>query len=174
VASILVNLANPEITGNFALYYVIGAVIAGALVGFFYGPVFDLVVEATRRRNVALSWSVGITAGAGAFLLGAFLLFYLLSEALLSVLLVGSAWGIVAGAGRIWIKHRERPNVLTAFLVATLSGIALAFVYTALQQLGFVQQSIAVWLLLVIGILVPLAILFAENGAQSASARRYL
>lgn len=172
VASILVNLSNPDLEGIFAVFYVAGGLLTGAFVGYIYVPFFDSLVSAVGQRTVALSWPASILAGIIAFELAVFSLFFLLSEDLLVVLLIGTVWGTVAGAGRRWIRSANRPRSFTVPLVAVLSGSLLALVYSTLQQLGLINQSFSLWLVFVIGILVPLAILLAEYGAHFAGRRK--
>ena len=172
-SGMLVNLVMPDLSGFFALLYVAGAFLIGAFVGFFYVPFFDSIVSTVKPRNEILSWPAGILAGVIAFVLAALMLFYFyyLSEFLPAVLLAGSAWGGVAGAGRLWIQRSERPKSMTVPLVAVFSGVILVLVYAALQQSGVAKLPFALWLVFVIGRLVPLAILLTEIGAQYTGRR---
>ena len=172
LAAVLVNLANQELAGILALFYVAGGFITGAFVGYFYVPFLDSFVSLVRQRGSLLVWPAAILAGILAFLLASLLFFFLLAEDFLVVLLLGSAWGSVAGAGRFWMGSSDRPRTISIPLVAALSGVALVSVYALLQQFGLLRQPFALWLVFIIGLLVPLAILLAENVALLANKRR--
>lgn len=88
------------------------------------------------------------------------------------VFLTGSAWGGIAGAGRLWIVGSQRPKFITVPLVSLISGMGLMLVYAALRQLSYLKQPFALWLVFIVGFLVPFVILLAENGALYASGRR--
>ncbi len=171
LAAILVNRLSSDMSGTLALFYVAGAFIAGAFVGFFYVPFSDSFLSIVRQRTEILSWPVAILAGVIAFVLAAFWLFSFVSVGWQSVVLAGSLWGGISGAGRLWIKRSDRPKLLTIPLIAVLSGSVLLLINLALQQLGSTEQPFAPWLSLVIGFLVPLVILLAENGAKSVRGR---
>jgi len=172
LAAIIVNLATADLSGIFALFYVAGAVITGLIVGFFYVPIFDATVSSVRRKDERLTWPAAALAGAVAFIFAALLFFFLLSEELLVIFLTGSAWGGAAGAGRLWIQGNDRSRVKTVPLVAFICGLVLTVVYAALRQFGVLRQPFALWLVFVIGVLVPLAILLAENVALYAGRRK--
>ena len=169
LASMLINILTPELSGFFALLYVGAAIFTGAIVSFFYVPFFDSIVSAVRPFNEMLSWGASILAGVIAFIPAALLLFYVsyFSESLPVVLLAGSGWGAAAGAGRLWIRRsEERSKSLTVPLVAVFSGTILALVFAALQQLGVAEMPFAMWLIFVIGLFAPLAILLADIAAH--------
>ena len=168
LAAMFINLANDDLSGVFAWFYMIGAVFVGAFVAIVYVPFFDLLVSALRRHGKALAWVAAALAGAIAFVLATLLLFFLISENITVAVLAGIVWGGVAGAGRLWTQSSERPKIVTVSVVALLSGIALFLMYILMRQMGFTAQLFAPWLALVIGTVVPLAILMAENGAQYA------
>jgi MFS family permease len=172
LAAIIVNLATADLFGIFAVFFVAGAFITGLIVGFFYVPIFDAIVSSVRSKDERLTWPAAVLVGAVAFIFAALLFFYLLSEELLVAFLTGSVWGGFAGAGRLWIQGNGRSRIMTVPLVSVVCGLAVTLVYGALLQLGDLSQPFALWLVFVIGILVPLAILLAENGALYAGSRR--
>ncbi|MFN2161973.1 MAG: AAA family ATPase [Candidatus Promineifilaceae bacterium] len=172
LAAIIVNLATADLSGIIAVFFVAGAFITGLIVGFFYVPIFDAIVSSVRSKDERLTWPAAVLVGAVAFIFAALLFFYLLSEELLVAFLTGSVWGGFAGAGRLWIQGNGRSRIMTVPLVSVVCGLAVTLVYGALLQLGDLSQPFALWLVFVIGILVPLAILLAENGALYAGSRR--
>ena len=172
LAAIIVNLATDDLSGIIAVFFVAGAFITGLIVGFFYVPIFDAIVSSVRSKDERLTWPAAVLVGAVAFIFAALLFFYLLSEELLVAFLTGSVWGGFAGAGRLWIQGNGRSRIMTVPLVSVVCGLAVTLVYGALLQLGDLSQPFALWLVFVIGILVPLAILLAENGALYAGSRR--
>ena len=171
-AATIVNLATSDLSGIYAVFYVAGAFVTGIIVGFFYVPIFDSLISLVKKQNKMLAWPISILAGAAAFIFAALLFFFLLSEELFVVLLTGSAWGGTAGAGRLWIQGSKRSKAITIPLVSMVSGLVLIVVYAALRQTGYLNQPFALWLVFIVGFLVPFVILLAENGALYASARR--
>ncbi|MFN2106289.1 MAG: AAA family ATPase [Candidatus Promineifilaceae bacterium] len=172
LAAIIVNLATDDLSGIIAVFFVAGAFITGLIVGFFYVPIFDAIVSSVRSKDERLTWLAAVLVGAVAFIFAALLFFFLLSEELLVAFLTGSVWGGFAGAGRLWSEGNGRSRIMTVPLVSVVCGLAVTLVYGALLQLGDLSQPFALWLVFVIGILVPLAILLAENGALYAGSRR--
>jgi energy-coupling factor transporter ATP-binding protein EcfA2 len=172
LAAVMVNLVTQEMAGILAAFYVAGGFITGGFVGFFYAPFFDSIVSAMRQRSEALAWPAAILSGIIAFLLASSLFFFLVSEDFLVVLVVGSAWGTAAGGGRFWIRSSDRPRFISISIVSVLTGIVLVTTYAVLQQVGLIKQPFALWLVFVIGLLVPLAILLGEEVARIANDRR--
>ena len=172
IAAILVNLVTQELSGILAVFYIAGGFFTGGFVGFFYVPFFDSIVSTMSKRNPALAWPGAILAGIIAFLLASLLFFFLVSEDFPVVLLVGSAWGTAAGVGRLWMRTGGRSPMVSVPIISVLSGLVLATVYAVLQQVGLIKQPFALGLVFMIGLLVPLAILLADNLAFLVNRRR--
>jgi len=89
------------------------------------------------------------------------------------ITMVGGAWGAAAGAGRLWIQRGELPRRLAIPLVSIVSGLALVVFYLGLspQWLDSLESPLLrQGLVFVIGILVPLVVLVAEDAAITSEA----
>jgi hypothetical protein len=65
-----------------------------------------------------------------------------------------------------------RSPMVSVPIISVLSGLVLATVYAVLQQVGLIKQPFAWGLVFMIGLLVPLAILLADNLAFLVNRRR--
>ncbi len=152
------------------------ALLVGSMTGFIYIPAFDRMVFALEKRHKSSTWLAGGLLGFLAFALAAFWLAASQVEPAGwgAVVLIGGSWGIVAGVGRLWLQRSKRPRRLSVPLVAVFSGIALTLFSSLfeLEQYLAGDQEIDWKLLPLIGILVPLALLLADSGAQYICQRR--
>lgn len=174
-AAMLIN-RSAELAEFFTVIYITLALGVGAIAGLIYVPIFDRIVSAVEGHRVWQSWLASILVGICAFALALGWLLNFIPDGWSIILLIGSAWGAVAGAGRLWIQRRDLSILLSISLISLFSGIALAGAYLVAQWLrpqwlDSWPQPLLEWLFFIIGVLVPLIILMAEYAAQYISGR---
>lgn len=171
---IMIPRINPEHSfgWDLAAPYLIGAILVGAVVGFIYVGIADLITLQVARGNRLLSWSIAILTGIVAFLLALVWLFAFLPVDNQSIPLMAILWGGSAGAGRLGIQHSDRPRKLTVPLVTLLAGIALTLSYWLVKGSYFEEVPFPYWLIFMIGTILPLFILVAEFGSRYISFAR--
>lgn len=172
-AAILVVIVDPSdsFTWVFIRIYVPFAFIFGALAGLLYVPFADWIGSKVIQYGDLLSWSVAVLTGVVAFVLPTLWLFSFLSTDSWSMLVMGTLWGGVAGAGRFLIQSSDKSTLIFIPLLAGLCGFLLTVTYAVLLRLGGSSQPVYLWLVLLIGMLPPMTILLAERGTRFAAWR---
>jgi hypothetical protein len=153
-----------------APWYVLAAMVFGVFTGLIYVAFFDRLVAGVREGPDWKLWLVSILSGALAFTISLWSLTIIFGA--LPGIILGAIWGAFAGAGRLWIQRSDRDKRFNIPLVALLAGIALSSVYQLAQRLSpqlFAAWPVQVpaWVMLVVGVFVPLTILVVDEYAAS-------
>jgi hypothetical protein len=106
--------------------------MVGAIAGFFLILLVDLILASFKGTRNHLRVPAGMLAGAASF--AAALVFHMLlhssgnkfASLLSSILIEGASWGLVAGAGAVWIVASTRQSWLKLFGVSIVCGLVLA------------------------------------------------
>lgn len=173
-AAIIINLSTDVISPGLYIGFALGV---GALTGLIYVPTFDRIVSAVGQRSKMLSWLASILAGMLAFMLAFWWLTAFFSTEPQIALLIGTAWGAVAGAGRLWSQRSNLSRLLSIPLIGLFSGLALVVAFQVSQMLASdwlkeLQPPLSIGRMFIIGAVVPLIIMMVEYAGHYVGSRK--
>ncbi|HET9905185.1 MAG TPA: hypothetical protein VFQ23_01045, partial [Anaerolineales bacterium] len=136
--------------------------MVGAIAGFFLILLIDLIIASFRGTRNQLRLPAGILAGGSCF--AAALLFHMLlhstgnqfASLLQKIIIEGASWGVVAGAGAMWIMTSTRQIWLKVLTVSIFAGLTLSL---SDSLLGGLDVSAPFYIVFISGMVLPLFLL---------------